>query len=144
MHGRNWKYRPLLLCKRANSRKGVTCVQKDDHKSRLTCTLEADGTKRLRMERIEPRIHEDHIAGKGDNSLLHYNLVHKIVPIPQAMKIPAAKEAVDKELGNFEKTSAWNLAKVRNKSEVIEEARLKGVTVHFASWMDIRHLKNYE
>ena len=41
--------------------------------------------------------HEDHIAGKGQNSLQHYNLVHKFIPMPQAMKIPAAKAAVDKE-----------------------------------------------
>ena len=35
---------------------------------------------------------------KGDNSLQHYyNLVHKFTPMPQAMKIPAAKAAVDKE-----------------------------------------------
>ena len=40
---------------------------------------------------------EDHIAGKGENSLQHYNLVHKFIPMPQAMKIPAAKAAVDKE-----------------------------------------------
>ena len=33
---------------------------------------------------------------KGDNSLQHYNLVHKFIPMPQAMKIPAAKAAVDK------------------------------------------------
>ena len=33
-------------------------------------------------------------AGKGDNSLQHYNLVHKFNPMPQAMKIPAAKAAV--------------------------------------------------
>ena len=38
-----------------------------------------------------PNYHEDHIAGKGDNSLQHYNLVHKFIPMPQAMKIPAAK-----------------------------------------------------
>ena len=60
------------------------------------------------------------------------------------MKIPAAKEAVDKEWGNFEKFSAWNLSKVRSKSEVIEEARHKGVKVHFASLMDMCHLKNSE
>ena len=37
---------------------------------------------------IQYRInHEDHIAGKGDNSLQHYNLVHKFIPMPQAMKI---------------------------------------------------------
>ena len=39
----------------------------------------------------------DHIAGNGDNSLQHYNLVHKFIPVPQAMKIPRAKAAVDKE-----------------------------------------------
>ena len=31
---------------------------------------------------------EDHIAGKGMNSLNHYNLVHKFIPMAQAMKIP--------------------------------------------------------
>ena len=83
-------------CKRTHSRNGVTCVQKDDHKSKLTCTLEADESKRLRMKEIEPKIHEDHIAGKGDNLLHHYILVYKFMPMPQAMKTPAAKEAVNK------------------------------------------------
>ena len=40
---------------------------------------------------------EDQNAGKGENSLQHYNLVHKLIPMPQAMKIPPAKAAVDKE-----------------------------------------------
>ena len=52
-----------------------------------------------------PNYHEDHTAGKGDNSLQHYNLVHKINPLPQAMKIPAAKAAVDKEWKKLEKFS---------------------------------------
>ena len=34
---------------------------------------------------------------KGHNSVQHYNLVYKFIPVPQAMKIPAAKAAVDKE-----------------------------------------------
>ena len=42
------------------------------------------------------------------------------------------------------KVSAWNLTKVRSKSEVIDEARTKGAKVHFASLMDICHLKNAE
>ena len=82
-----------------------------------------------------------HIAGKGDNSLQHENLVHKFIPMPQAMKIPAAKAAVDKEWETMEKISAWNLTKVRRKKEVIDEARASGATVHFASLMDICHLK---
>ena len=52
---------------------------------------------------------KDHIAGKGDNSLQHYNLVHKFIPVPQAMKIPAAKAAVDKEWEKLEKISGVEL-----------------------------------
>ena len=85
--------------------------------------------------------HEDHIAGKGEKSLQHYSLVHKFFPMPQAMKIPAAKAAVNKEWENLEKISAWNLTKVRSKKQVIEEARTSGAAFHFASLMDICHLK---
>ena len=92
----------------------------------------------------EPSNHEDHIAGKGENSLQHYNLVHKFILMPQAMKIPAAKAAVDKEWEKLEKISAWNLTKVKSKKQVIDEARTSGATVHVASLMDICHLKNAE
>ena len=44
----------------------------------------------------------------------------------------------------MEKISAWNLTKVRSKKEVIDEARTSGAAVHFASLMDICHLKNAE
>ena len=59
----------------------------------------------------------------------------------QAMKIPAAKAAVDKEWEKLEKILAWNLTKVRSEKEVIDEASTKGAKVHFASLMDICHLK---
>ena len=60
------------------------------------------------------------------------------------MKIPAAKAAVDKKWEKLEKIPAWDLTKVRSKKEVIDEARTKGAKVHFASLMDICHLKNAE
>ena len=45
-----------------------------------------------------PSHHEDHFAGKGDNSKQHHNLVHKLIPMLQVIKILAAKKAaVDKE-----------------------------------------------
>ena len=113
-------------------------------KTKLACILEADETTRLRMGNSEPSNHEDHIAGKGENSLQHYNLVHKCIPMPQALKIPAARAAVDKEWEKLEKISAWNLTKVRSKKEVIDEARTSIATVHFASLMDLCHLKNAE
>ena len=58
------------------------------------------------------------------------------------MKIPAAKAAVDKDWEKLEKFSAWNLTKVRSKKQVVDEARTSGAEVHFASLMDICHLKN--
>ena len=116
----------------------------DKNKTKLACILEANESTRMRMGNSEPSNHEDHIAGKGENSLQHYNLVHKFVPMPQAMKIPGENSAVDKECEKLEKISAWNLTKVRSKSEVIDEARTSGATVHFASLMDICHLKNAE
>ena len=64
--------------------------------------------------------------------------------MPQAMKSSTAKAAVDKEWEKLEKTSAWNLTQVRSKKEVIDEARTKGAKFHFASLMDICHLKNAE
>ena len=114
-------------------------------KTRLACILEASESTRLRMGESLPTHHEDHIAGKGENSLQHYNLVHKFIPLPQAMKIPAAKAAVDEEREKLEQISAWNLTKVRSKREVIDEARTTGAKVHFfASLMDTCHLKNAE
>ena len=46
----------------------------------------------MRMGNSIPHHHEDHIAGKGENSLQHYNLVHKFVPMPQAVKIPESSD----------------------------------------------------
>ena len=73
-------------------------------KARLACILEADESTRMRMGNSIPH---HHIAGKGENSLQHYNLVHKFIPVPQAMKIPAANAAVDKEWEKLEKIPAW-------------------------------------
>ena len=58
--------------------------------TQLACILEASDSTRMRKEESVPNHHEDHIAGKGDNS-------------PQAMKIPAAKAAVDMEWENWRK-----------------------------------------
>ena len=47
-------------------------------------------------------------------------------------------------MGKIGENSAWNLTKVKSKKSVIDEARTSGTTVHFASLMDICHLKNAE
>ena len=123
---------PAMPCKMSKkSNHGETRSKTYDFKSKFACILGASESTRLRMEESLPNYPENHIAGRGDNSLQHYNLVHKFIPMPQAMKIPAAKAAVDKEWEKLEKNPAWDLTKVRSKSEVIDEARTTGAKVHF-------------
>ena len=73
----------------------------EEHKTKYASVVEADESMRIRMEGAPYRYHEDHIAGKGMNSLSHYNLVHKFIPMPQVMKIPDAKAAVEKRMGKI-------------------------------------------
>ena len=106
-----------MPCKMSKKSQHVrTRGKSNEIKSKVACILEASESTRLRMGESLPNHHEDYIAGKSDNSLQHYNLVHKFIPMLHAMKIP-----------------------VRSKKEVIDEARTKGAKVHFASLMDICH-----
>ena len=88
---------PAMPCKTCKKNKnGETRGKTNDFKSKFACILEASESTRLRMEESLPNYHEDHIPGKGDNSLQQFLFVHKFIPMPQAMKIPAAKAAVEK------------------------------------------------
>ena len=121
---------PAMPCKIAKNC-GSGASNKIQTKLAFACILEADESTRMRMGNSIPHNHEDHIAGKGGNSLQHCNLVHNFIPMPQAMKIPAAKAAVDKEWEKLEKISAWDLTSLKSKKKVIDEARTSGATVHF-------------
>ena len=92
---------PCKTCKK--SKNGETRSKTNDFKSKFVCILEVSESTRMCVEESLPNYHEDHIAGKGDNSLQHFNLVHKFIPMPQALKIPAAKAAVDKEWENLKR-----------------------------------------
>ena len=58
---------PVMPCKIMKKNCGSGASNKI--KTRLACILEADESKRLRMGESLPNHHEDHIAGKGNNSL---------------------------------------------------------------------------
>ena len=88
------------------------------------------------MEGAPHRYHEDHIAGKGTNSSSHYNFVHKFSPMPQAMKIPDAKAAVEKN-GKLKKLRAWQLTKVRNQKIVMDQELVQNGV------MDGKFVKNF-
>ena len=132
---------PAMPCKIA---KNCGSGASNKIQTKLACILEADESTRMRMRNSIPHHHEDILQEKVK---IHYStttLVHKFILMPQAMKIPAAKAAVDKEWEKLEKISAWNLTKVKSKKKVIDAARASRTTVHFASLMDICHLKNAE
>ena len=72
-------------CKITERTYNETCRISDTPKTKYACIVEADESTRKRLEEGLHNDHEDHIAGKGINSLNHYNLVHKFIPMPQAM-----------------------------------------------------------
>ena len=72
-------------------------------KTKHACIVESHESARKRLESTLPRNYEALIVEKGLNSISHFNLVHKSIPITQAMKIPDAKASVDKECEKLEK-----------------------------------------
>ena len=107
----------------------------------FVCILEADESTRMRMGNSIPHNHKDHIAGKGENSLQHYNLVHKFIPVPQSYENSCSKGSGGQGMWKIGENFG---VEVRSKKEVIDEARTKGAKVHLASLMDMCHLKNAE
>ena len=71
-------------------------------------------------------------------------MVHTPVPIQEAMKIPDARAAIDKEWDKLEQRQAWVLKGVREKSEVAAEAKKTGSTGHFGNLMALCHIKHSE
>ena len=61
------------------------------------------------------------------------NLVHKFIPMPQAMKMPDAKAAVDKGWKKLETIPAWNLDKDKSKKDIIEEAQQRQIESPFCN-----------
>ena len=70
-------------------------------KTKLACILETDESTRMRMGNSIPHHHEDHIAGKGENSLQHYNFVHKFIPVPQANEDSGSKSSGGQGMGKI-------------------------------------------
>ena len=94
---------PAMPCKILQNNKNCGSGASNKVKTKLACILEANESTRTRMEESLPKYDEDHIAGKGYNSLQHYNLVHKFIPIPQAIKSPQQKQRWTRNGKNWRK-----------------------------------------
>ena len=65
-----------MPCKTRGREYRETCSAPGVCKTKYACIVEADKSTRKRLEGTPHKGHEDHIAGKGINSLNHHNLVH--------------------------------------------------------------------
>ena len=92
---------PAMPCKIPIKSSGEAHRSIGKRKTKYACVVDADESTRPRLQGAVHKHYQDHITAKGMNSLNLYNLVHKFIPMPQAMKIPDGKEAVEKE---WEKT----------------------------------------
>ena len=120
---------PTVPCKRSPNgiTKVATKVEIASEKISKTvrgCIVESSESARQRAESSQSKNHEDHISGKERIYFdVSQNLVHKFIPMPQAMKIPDAKAAVDKEWKKLETIPAWDVGEVKSNKEGILEAQ---------------------
>ena len=102
----------------------------------------ANTRRRPRLDGAGHKPHQDHITEKRDEvseSLKSCSQTHSDA---SSNENSGCKGSSGKIMRKLEKIPAWQLKK--NKKEVINEARNKGRKVHFASLMDLCHLKNSE
>ena len=83
--------------------RGRACGNIGKRKTKHACIVDADETMRIRLEGVPHRYHADDISSKGINSLSRYNLVHKFIPMPQALKNSDVEAAVEKEWDKLRK-----------------------------------------
>ena len=115
-----------MLCKmgtRKRLRKLREALASEDtnphKKTKYACIVEAHESTRTRLESTLPRNHEDHIAEKGFNSINHYKLVHKIIPLRQLDELKSKKDVIlesQKEKGKSTLLHLWTFVTSRMPS----------------------------
>ena len=97
-----------MPCKRPIKSSGEPHRNIGKRKTKYACVVDADESTRPRLEGAGHKPHQDHITAKGMDVLC------KFIPMPQALKIPDAKAAVEKEWEHLERIPAWQLTKARS------------------------------
>ena len=88
------------------------------------------------------RPHQERVAAKGTHLVEFYGLIH--TPVTDYLKIPEAREALNKEWEKLENIPYVDFKAVRPKAQVKAEAQKNGQSVHFAQLMALCFLKNAE
>ena len=128
-----------MPCKIPIKGSGKTHRSIGKRKTKYACAVDADVSTRPRIERAVHKHHQDHITEKRDEFCESSQSSYASSDENSRCKGSSAEG-----MGKLEKILAWQLTKVRNKKEVVDEARKKGNKVHVASLMNLCHLKNSE
>ena len=115
MLARNWKCRWLLLCL-ARQARNVSMVRPVAKPMRSNQRLRVSWKPVNPQDCVWKNLYRIILQERGT---IHYNIIiwYTNFPMPQAMKIPAAKAAVDKEWEKLEKVPACYLTKVGSKKK---------------------------
>ena len=131
-----------MLCKTPVSCRGETCSI-GKRKTKYACVVDADESTRPRLMGAGHKPHQVHFTAKGTNSTTHYTVLFtNSFRCFKHSKFQMQRRQWRNNGTKLEKIPAFQLTKVRNKKDVIKEARDKGRKVHFASLMDLCHLEN--
>ena len=93
-----------LLCKIPIKSSGGTHTNIGNRKTKYVCVFDADESTRPRLEGAGHKPHQDHITAKATNSMIHYSLVHKFIPMPQAEKFQMRRQQWRKDGKNWIKS----------------------------------------
>ena len=133
---------PAMPCKNPKNNKNCGCGASNKTKSKLACIFGSQWIYKTAYGRIIADSSRRPCCRKRRQFT---TAIIWFTNLFQAMKNSRSEGSSGQGMGkNWRKISAWNLTKVRSKKEVIDEARTTGAKVHFASLMDICHLKNAE
>ena len=90
-----------MPCKIPINSSGETHHNIGKRKTKYACVVDADESTRPRLEGAGHKPHQDYITAKGMNSIKHYSLVHKIIPMPQAPKTSRCKGGSGQGMGKI-------------------------------------------
>ena len=74
----------------------------------------------------------------------YFALIHKSIPIQEAKRIPAAKDAIDSEFRKLDKRGFVDWSRVQEKSDVMVYAVDNGIEYHFGDLMTLCYEKHAE
>ena len=110
---------PAMPCKMSKLNKNwVTRCKTSEIKPKLACISGSQWFHKIAYGRISTKVSWWPCCRKnGDTSLQHFNVVRQFILRPQAMKILAAKAAVDKEWENWRnfRRGTWRKSEVRKR-----------------------------